>query len=79
MWKCKSQTGGVKKRLRIDEIEGLKGNKCFSSVVKIKTKSAAEVAFEKALLKKSSFIYKAQKKSKPRSSRFCGVDNSGKH
>lgn len=39
--------------------KGLKGNKCLSSVVKIKTKSAAEVAFEKALLKKSSFIYQA--------------------
>lgn len=45
---------------------GLNFNKCFSSVVEAKTKSAAEVAFEKAQLKK--FFCLSGQMSKPRSS-----------
>lgn len=45
---------------------GLNFNKCFSSVVEAKTKSAAEVAFEKAQLKK--FFCLSGQMSKPRGS-----------
>lgn len=51
----------------VDAIKGFNFNKCFWSVVGAKTKSAAEVAFEKALPWKSSFVLPCQR-SKPRRS-----------